>query len=115
MGKPKIRMTPAFFHILLSLVRGQRHGYAILGEIADRTRGRIKLGPSSLYWSLGRLEQAQLIEETAAPADELESHDERRRYYRLTESGRAVLRSEIEVLADILSHAEAQQIVEPAQ
>ena len=107
MAKRNIRMTPAFFHILLSLVRGRRHGYTILGEIAERTHGRIKLGPSSLYWSLGRLEQAALIEETSAPAD---AQDQRRRYYRLTHSGRAVLRSEIEVLADILSHAEAQQI-----
>ena len=112
MEKPKIRMTPSFFHILLSLVPGQRHGYAILGEIAERTQGRIKLGPSSLYWSLGRLEQAELIEETNAADD---AHDERRRYYRLTKSGQALLRIEIEVLADILSHAEAQQIVGQAR
>ena len=50
-----IRLTPAFFHILLAVANESRHGYAIMQEVQERTRGRVKLGPGSLYWAIKRL------------------------------------------------------------
>ena len=85
-------LTPVVFHTLLSLVEGQRHGYAIAQEVEERTGGRVKMGPGTLYGCLHRLNGLGYIEECEAPADAAES--ERRRYYRLRELGRAVLHAE---------------------
>ncbi|MFC1628503.1 PadR family transcriptional regulator [Gemmatimonadota bacterium] len=105
-----IRMTPTFFHILLSLVDGERHGYALMQEIADRTDGAIRLGPGSLYWSLNRLQETGLIEETATHPDP-DNCDERRRYYRLTGSGSKLLTQEAEALAKIVYLAIAKKVI----
>lgn len=105
------RMTPLFFHLMLSLSRGAKHGYAMMGEVADRTGGRIEVGPSSLYYALGRLEEAGWIVEADAPGTEEAPHEERRRYYRLTALGRSRLEEEAETLADIVSHARAQGVL----
>jgi DNA-binding PadR family transcriptional regulator len=105
-------MTPLFFHLLLSLVRGARHGYAMMREVEERTGGRVGIGPSSLYYSLGRLEEAGWIAETEAGEEESEApHEERRRYYRLTGRGRARLEEETSALADIVSHARAEGVL----
>jgi DNA-binding PadR family transcriptional regulator len=105
----RIRMTPVFFHILLALAGGPRHGYALLQEIDRRARGRVKLGPSSLYWALGRLEEAHLIGEVASP--EKDKDDERRRYWQLTEYGRDRLRAELATLTDVLEHARIHDLL----
>ena len=80
------------FHILLSLVDGDRHGYGIILEIAERTGGRLRLGTGTLYTAIAGLAEGGLVAR-AAPrrADE----DERRRYYRLTPLGRGVLEAEV--------------------
>jgi DNA-binding PadR family transcriptional regulator len=113
MTDQKPRLTPAFVHLLLALSGGPRHGYALMQEIEERTAGRVRLGPSSLYYSLSRLEEAGLIEEGVAPAADLrhEPHGERRRYYRLTKAGRARLVEEATVLAAIVAHARAQGLL----
>ena len=111
MASNDLRMTPAFFHLLLSLSRGARHGYALMKEIEERTDGRISLGPSSLYYSLGRLEDVGLIEETEGPDAGDEPHEERRRYYALTEAGRSRLEAESEILAGIVAHARATGVL----
>ena len=110
---PALRLTPAFVHLLLALSAGPRHGYALMQEIEQRTGGRIRLGPSSLYYSLARLEDAGLIEEVEAPAADLrgEPHAERRRYYRLTKRGRQRVADEAAVLADIVAHARTQGLL----
>jgi DNA-binding PadR family transcriptional regulator len=80
------------FHILLSLVDGDRHGYGIILEIAERTAGQLRLGTGTLYTAIAGLAAAGLL--VRAPqrrADE----DERRRYYRLTPLGRAVLDADV--------------------
>jgi DNA-binding PadR family transcriptional regulator len=86
-------LSPAVFHILLSLGEGERHGYAIKREIAVRTEGRLKLGPGVLYGSINKMLEMGLIEESA---DRPDAHldDERRRYYRITPYGRKVAQAE---------------------
>lgn len=111
MAPRELRMTPTFFHLLLFLQAGPRHGYAMMQEIEERTEGRVSLGPSSLYYSLGRLEDAGLIAETGEPEGVDPPHGERRKYYRLTDDGRERLRAEAEVLADIVDHARAQGVL----
>ena len=105
-----IRLTPAFFHILLSVVNESRHGYAIMQDVQRRTGGAVQLGPGSLYWAIKRLVDAKLLEETGPPATDAEG---RRRYYRLTQVGRKTLRQEVQVLADIVGYAESTKLMRP--
>ena len=82
--KDHIPLTPAVFAILLALADGEKHGYAIMQEAREHT----PMGPGTLYGSLDRLLTAGLVEETGL------TDDERRRYYRLTPSGRQTLAAE---------------------
>ena len=88
-----IPLSPAIFHILLSLGAGERHGYALKREIAKRTNGKLKLGPGVLYGSISKMLELGLIEESAERPDP-HLDDERRRYYRITSFGRQVARAE---------------------
>jgi DNA-binding PadR family transcriptional regulator len=110
MGKT-IRVTPTFLHLLLCLADQAKHGYHMMQEIEARTGGRLRLGPSSLYYALGRLEDAGLIEEVEGAAGGDEPHEERRRYYGLTEAGLGRLRVETEALADLVAHARAHGVL----
>jgi DNA-binding PadR family transcriptional regulator len=86
--------------ILLALEDVERHGYAILKEIEESTEGRMRLAPSPFYRKLKRLTEKGLVEESEErPASELD--DERRRYYRLTSLGAAVLRAEARRLVEL--------------
>lgn len=85
-------LSPAALHILLSLAGEERHGYGIMQEIARQSEGRYKLGPGTLYDNLQKLMTERLVEETENAATGAES---RRRYYKLTKSGRRVLGLEI--------------------
>jgi DNA-binding PadR family transcriptional regulator len=90
-------LPPATFHILLAVADQDRHGYAIIQEVAARTGGEMKLSAGTLYRSIPRMVELDLIEETAErPAPDLD--DERRRYYRITTFGREVARAEAERL-----------------
>jgi len=86
-------LTPAVFHILLALTEGERHGYAIMREVADSTNGQISMGPGTLYGTIKRLLEAGLIEESDRRPD-AEIDDERRRYYCLTGLGQRVVEAE---------------------
>jgi DNA-binding PadR family transcriptional regulator len=86
-------LAPATFQILLALVDGERHGYAIMKEVAERTEGGVRLGPGTLYGALKRLLEGGLVEEGGEREDP-ELGDERRRYYRLTDFGLQVARAE---------------------
>ena len=108
---PPFKITPAVFHVLLSLADTEAHGYAIMVEVDRRTRGRVKIGPGSLYFTLDRLADAGFIEATEAPAD---ADDERRRYYRLTPQGRSLLVAELEVMAEIVESARAKRLLADA-
>ncbi len=106
--KTPIRITPAFFFLLLTLTEGSRHGHVMAQEVEERSGGAVKLGPGSLYWSLGRLADAGLIEEVPAPEG---SKDDRRRYYGLTTRGRSVLAREAATLEKIVEYARLRRIV----
>lgn len=103
-------LPPATLHILLALAEEDRHGYAIIQDIAARTGGAVTLGPGTLYRSIQRmLEQGLVVETQDRPAPELD--DERRRYYRLTDLGRAVAHADVDRLADTLALARARGFV----
>jgi len=103
-------LTPAVFHILLSLAGGDRHGYAIMQDVAESTEGQIKLGPGTLYGTVKRLLEAQLIEESDERPD-AHLDDERRRYYRLTGVGERVVRAEAQRYADIVAIARGKKLI----
>lgn len=90
-----------WFHIMLSLADGEQHGYGIMQEVLSRTNGKVRLWPATLYGSIKRLIEAELIEASAErPAPELD--DARRRYYRLTPLGTQVLDAECERLQELV-------------
>jgi DNA-binding PadR family transcriptional regulator len=103
-------LPPAVFHILVSLAEEDRHGYAILQDVAARTAGATRLGPATLYRSIQRMLEQGLIEEPVSrpPADR---DDERRRYYRITRLGAAVARAEARRLASLVDLARASGLV----
>ena len=86
-------LTPAVFHVLLALADGERHGYAIMQEVAENTGGQIKMGPGTLYGTIKRLLEARMIEESEQRPDR-DLDDERRRYYRLTGLGQRAVKAE---------------------
>jgi len=91
-------LTPAVFNILLALADGEKHGYGIMQEVEANTKGQVLMGPGTLYGSIKRMLQADLIEESDERADP-DMDDQRRRYYKLTDLGRRTLRMEAERLA----------------
>src|SRR5579883_3646741 len=103
-------LTPAVFHILLALSDGERHGYGIMQEIAQRTDGQVHMGPGTLYGSIKRMIADGLIEESGTRPDP-QLDDERRRYYRLTELGQRVLRAEALRLDRLLRIAQAKHVL----
>jgi DNA-binding PadR family transcriptional regulator len=96
-----IPLKTQWFHIMLSLAGGEQHGYGIMQEVLNRTTGKVRLWPATLYGSIKRLVEAGLIEESdERPAPELD--DARRRYYRLTPLGKRVLDAECERLEELV-------------
>ena len=97
-------LTPAVFHLLLALSDADRHGYGIAKEVAERTGGRVRLGPGTIYGTLNRMRDAGLVDEceTATPD---RASDERRRYYRITPLGRSVARAEARRLVELVDIA----------
>jgi DNA-binding PadR family transcriptional regulator len=99
-------LPSATFHILMALAAGDRHGYAIIQEVAQRSNNRLKLGAGTLYRSLQRmLEQGLIVETRDRPVPE--SDDERRRYYRITRYGTSVARAEARRLTELVRLARA--------
>ena len=104
--RDSLPLTPAVFHILLSLTAGPRHGYAIMKEVAEQTEGELRLGPGKLYYSIQRLLEDDLIEEIAA-----DDAAKKRRPYRITPSGRRLARAEARRQQKTLSLASARQLL----
>ena len=85
-------LTPAVFFILFALAEGEKHGYAVMQQVAVLSDGKFRMGPGTLYTTVQRLLELSLIEETATEAGG------RRRYYRLTRLGQSALAAELERL-----------------
>ncbi len=109
-------LTPATFQILMALVDGERHGYAIMTEVAERSAHAVKLGPGTLYGTLKRLLEAEMVEESGERTDAPEGSDERRRYYRITPFGMDVARAEARRLDAVVRAARGKKLLglEPA-
>jgi len=103
-------LTPAVFHVLLALADEERHGYAIMQEVATSTEGRIKMGPGTLYGTIKRLLEIKLIEESDERPDP-KLDDERRRYYRLTGIGQRVVKAEARRYEQMVELARGKRLV----
>jgi len=103
-------LSLASLHILVAVADRERHGYAIMQDIAARTDGALRLGPATLYGSIKRLLNDGLIEELDERPDP-ENDDVRRRYYRMTPLGRKVAREETARLAKLVKQARATGLV----
>src|SRR5712671_4088358 len=95
-------LSPATLHILLALAGDDLHGYGIMQEVARQSEGQYKLGPGTLYDNLQKMMNQGMVEEVASPSD---NDDPRRRYYRLTRFGRAVLAADVVRLEGVVRRA----------
>jgi DNA-binding PadR family transcriptional regulator len=108
--EPYLPLTPAMFHVLLALADGEKHGYAIMKDVAHRTEGKVRLSAGTLYGIIARLlSDGLIVEAHQRPAPPLD--DERRRYYQLSEFGRRVAIAEAERMEEALALARAKRLV----
>ena len=107
-------LTPGMFQVLIALADGEKHGYAIIKEVARRTGGEIALGAGTLYAIVRRFVEEGVIAESAERPDP-SLDDERRRYYRLTPFGRDVARAEAARMETALGMARAKKLIPKAR
>lgn len=107
---PYLPLSPAMFHVLVALADGEKHGYAILKEVHRSTDGRVRLGPGTLYAVIKRFVDEELIAESDERPDPA-LDDERRRYYRLLESGRQVVLAELERMEQAIALARGKHLI----
>jgi len=100
----KTPLTPAVFHILLALSGGELHGYGIMKQVEAHSQGKIKMGAGTLYGSIKRMLEAELVTESDKRIDP-EMDDARRIYYRITGVGEKALADELERLHSIVALA----------
>lgn len=106
-GRPRTPLSPAVLHILLALSTGGRHGYGIMKQVEADSEGKVKMGPGTLYGSMGRMMEAGLIRESGKRADP-EMDDERRIYYELTGAGQAALEAELRRYREVVAIAKGR-------
>ncbi len=103
-------LSPPMFHVLLALADGDKHGYAIMKDVAARTDGKVKLSAGTLYGIVARLLADGMIAETRRrPAPALD--DERRRYYQLTDFGRQIAIAEAERMEQAIALARSKRLL----
>jgi DNA-binding PadR family transcriptional regulator len=112
-------LTPVTLNILLALADEERHGYGIGVEVRERTGGKMRLGPGTLYGSIKRMVDGGLVEESDSLPEELDAgtrrYDaERRRYYRLTGFGERVLAAELARLESVVKTAQEKGLFPPS-
>ncbi|HLY15872.1 MAG TPA: PadR family transcriptional regulator [Bryobacteraceae bacterium] len=110
MSNSQAGLTPAMFHVLLALADGDKHGYAILKEVAAHTAGEVQLSTGTLYGLIKRLLEDGLIVEVTGRLSA--GDDQRRRYYRLTPPGRAVAVDEARRLEKLLARARSKRLIQ---
>lgn len=99
--RPHVPLSPAALHIVLSLNRGERHGYAIMSDVEALSDGVITLGPGTLYGTIKKLVADGLIDQADTRPDPA-LDDQRRKYYRLTALGASVCAAEVQRLANLI-------------
>ena len=104
-------LTPAVLHILLALSTEERHGYGIMKQVERESHGKVKMGPGTLYGSIGRMMEAGLIRESDTRRDPA-MDDERRIYYAITGHGRKALEAELDRYREVVAVA-AEKHVSP--
>ena len=102
-------LTPAVLHILLALSTEERHGYGIMKQVEQESHGKVKMGPGTLYGSIGRMMAAGLIRESDKRIDPA-MDDERRIYYELTGLGRKALSAELDRYRDVVAVAAEKRL-----
>jgi|SRR3954468_15667665 DNA-binding PadR family transcriptional regulator len=102
-------LPAAILHILISLGDGEKHGYAVMQDVSERTGGKVRMSPGTLYGSIRKMLDDGVIEECFHRG--VKADDERRRYYRVTKFGRAVAAAEAARLAALLHHARLTGLV----
>jgi DNA-binding PadR family transcriptional regulator len=107
-------LPPAALHVLLAIGAEERHGYAIMAEVKRISDGAVRMGPGTLYGTIKRLLDHGLIEESGERVDPLRT-DQRRRYYRMTTLGRAIVASEVERLQSMINKSGARTRAAPEQ
>jgi DNA-binding PadR family transcriptional regulator len=106
---PSTPLTPAVLHILLALSTQERHGYGIMKQVGFESQGKVKMGPGTLYGSLGRMMEAGLICERDKKVDP-RLDDERRIYYAITRLGQVTLAAELERYREVVAVARRKQL-----
>ena len=102
-------LTPAVLHVLLALSAGDRHGYGIMKQVESDSLGKVKMGPGTLYGSIGRMIKAGLVRESDKTIDPA-MDDERRVYYTLTGLGRETLAAELQRYRDVVTVAKKMRL-----
>ena len=108
-GKTPAPLTPAVLHILLALSTQERHGYGIMKQVEADSDGKVRMGPGTLYGSIGRMIEAGLIRESGKKEDP-GMDDERRVYYKITALGQTALAAELERYREILAVAKQKRL-----
>lgn len=106
----KTPLTPAVLHILLALAAQERHGYGIMKQVEEESQGKVKMGPGTLYGSIGRMMDAGLVRETDRKTDP-DMDDERRVYYAITDIGKKALAAELERYGDVVALAKRKTLL----
>lgn len=102
-------LTPAVLHILLALSTKERHGYGIMKQVEVDSQGKVRMGPGTLYGSLGRMLEAGLIRESEKRTDP-DINDERRVYYKITGLGQKALAAELERYREVVAVAKQKRL-----
>ena len=102
-------LTPAVLHILLALSMGERHGYGIMKQVEADSQGEVKMGPGTLYGSIGRMTAAGLVRESDKRVDP-EMDDERRIYYAISGAGRKALEAELSRYREVVAVATEKRL-----
>jgi DNA-binding PadR family transcriptional regulator len=105
---PDAPLTPAVLHILLALSTEERHGYGIMKQVESDSQGKVKMGPGTLYGSVGRMLEAGLIGESDKKIDP-DLDDERRIYYQITALGKKTLAAELNRYREVVAIAKKRR------
>ena len=106
-------LTPAVLHILLALSTEERHGYGIMKQVERESGGKVRMGPGTLYGSIGRMMDAGLIRESDKRPDP-DMDDERRIYYAITAAGRRALQAELDRYRSVVAVATEKRLTSKA-